>query len=106
MFRAIDEAAFVAEREPKYLGRRQLRPLRVIETSGGCRKHFVAAVLLIRVQPHPLVYALNETDLLCAMVLVLLAIGASLPNRNHTNCPPSRDSQVENVVGHRNADPI
>src|SRR5262249_57398889 len=52
---AVDQSAFVAEGETKNLRLLEFRPDRVGIASGRRRKHLVDLVLLVGVEPHPLV---------------------------------------------------
>ena len=78
MLNAIDQAALVAESELEDFGVFQIRPQRVAEASGRRREDLVDLVLLVRVQPDPVIARLDQADFLGAVILVLFAVAGGL----------------------------
>src|SRR5262245_48055865 len=78
---AVDQPTLVTESEPKDLRVLQFWPDRVSKPPRRRRKDLVTTVLLIGEQPHPLLDAVAQPDLLGAGILVLLTIGAGAANR-------------------------
>src|SRR5262245_14770512 len=106
MFGAIHEAALVAERQFEDPRLFELGPDRICEASGRRGEDLVALVLEVGEEPDPFGHTLYQADLLGACGLVLLAVVVGQPNRHNAYGAAGCDGEIQNVVGHRDADPV
>src|SRR6516165_1531351 len=82
MLRAVDQSAFITERQPKYLGRLDLGPDRSRKSIGRGREDLVDLVFAIGEQPHPFLFAAQQPDFLGAVVFILIAVLVGAADRN------------------------
>ena len=64
------------------LGGLEVGELRLSEAFRRGWKHFVRLVFKVGVQPHPFLHALDQADLLGAVVFVLVAVFVGGPHRH------------------------
>src|SRR5262249_26221769 len=103
MIGAVDQPAFVLEREPDDLGGPDIRPIRVAVSAVGCGEVLVGVVRLVGVHPEPAVHGFDQCHFLCPVPLVLLALCIRAADGNDPQAAFRSDGQIERVIGDRDA---